>query len=134
MIDGSNGFAAGAASISSNRSSKIAGSLSTSSNARCLVLKVLRHRAIEKFNQRIVISRHVQKAAGLLMEARVEPSSALQKSSSMVPIPPGKAIKPSDSSAMSALRSCMELTTRNSDKPRCATSLLTSALGITPVT
>jgi len=36
--------------------------------------------------------------------------------------------------AMSALRSCIELTTRNSDKPRCATSLLTSAFGITPVT
>src|SRR5262245_39388390 len=39
------------------------------------------------------------------------------KNSSMVPIPPGKATKPSDSSAIVAFRSCIDCTIRNSESP-----------------
>ena len=51
-----------------------------------------------------------------------------------MPIPPGSATKPSASSAISALRSCIEPTTRRSDSPGWAISRSTSACGITPTT
>src|ERR1051325_6987156 len=54
------------------------------------------------------------------------------KNSSSVPMPPGSATKPSASSAMTALRSCIDLTTRSSVSPRCASSLSTRNSGMTP--
>ena len=80
MIDGSNGFAAGAASISSNRSSNNR-RLTLDKQQRPMLRfdEVLRHRAIEKFNQRIVVSRHVQQSARLLMEAELSPAQHLEE-------------------------------------------------------
>ena len=58
----------------------------------------------------------------------------ISNSSSSVPVPPGSAITASDSSAISALRSCIVSTMCSSVSPACAISASTSRLGITPIT
>ena len=55
-------------------------------------------------------------------------------SSSSVPVPPGRAITASDSSAISALRSCIVPTSRRSVSPVWAISRSTSWRGMTPIT
>src|ERR671933_376497 len=55
-------------------------------------------------------------------------------SSSSVPQPPGNATNPSDSAAITALRSCSVFTMRSSVRFGCATSLRASARGSTPTT
>ena len=54
--------------------------------------------------------------------------------SSSVPNPPGSTITPSDSSAIRALRSCIEPVTSSELTPVCATSEATSCSVITPTT
>ena len=49
-------------------------------------------------------------------------------------MPPGSAMNASDSSAMSALRSCMEPTTRRSSMPVWPISRSKIACGMTPTT
>ena len=58
----------------------------------------------------------------------------ISNSSSSVPVPPGSAITASDSSAISALRSCIVSTMCSLVSPACAISASTSRLGITPIT
>ena len=62
------------------------------------------------------------------------PQVAISSSSSKVPMPPGRATKPSASSAISALRACMVATTRMSATPRWASSRAARPWGITPTT
>src|SRR5580704_9011717 len=56
----------------------------------------------------------------------------ISNNSSSVPKPPGSATNASDSSAISALRSCIEPTSCSAVSPVCITSLRNSSRGSTP--
>ena len=76
---------------------------------------------------------HLEQAAGL----PCRPSWAqvrISKVSSRKPKPPGRAMKASASSAMRALRSCMDCTTSRRVRPRFASSAVTSCSGMMPMT
>ena len=75
--------------------------------------KALGEHVIEELKKVIVIAENIEQAAWLLVYAELLPRPDLGDLLER-PAPPGSAIKPSASSAMSALRSCMELTTLSS--------------------
>src|SRR3990170_958989 len=58
----------------------------------------------------------------------------ISKSSSKVPNPPGRAMNASPISAIAALRSCMEATTRSSVRRLCARARVLKLLGMIPIT
>ena len=61
----------------------------------------------KEFEQGIVEARHIQQADRLVMEAELSQVNA-SNSSSIVPIPPGRAMKASARSAILCFRSCIE--------------------------
>lgn len=94
---------------------------------------VVAHKALigdvfEELAQRAVEAVNVQQADRLVVIADL-PRVQISNSSSSVPMPPGRAIKPSASAAIRALRVCISGTTSSSVRPRCAVSASTGARG-----
>ena len=87
----------------------------------------------EQAAQPLVVAEDVEHTHRLRVDAELGPGENLQRLLEGAE-PPGRAMKPSASEAMVALRSCMLSTRRISLTPGCASSRVASGRGMTPIT